>query len=129
MARRSRKQQSVVRETVAAYRVDTHGHAASLAVSATEAKNRFGPLLESAMRGHPVLITRHDVPKAVLLSIAEFESLVRAAEPNLESLSREFDTLLDQLQSKGSRNALKRAFDAAPAELGRLAVAHARRRG
>ena len=47
----------------------------TLTVTATEATTRFGPLLEPAIAGGAVLITKHDTPKAVLLSMAEFEAL------------------------------------------------------
>lgn len=100
----------------------------TITVTATEAKNQFGPLLESAMHGRAVVITKHDTPKAVLLSMEEFESLVRASRPNLESLSAEFDTLLAEMQSPANLRALKAAFEASPSELGRAAVAHAKRR-
>jgi len=101
----------------------------ALKVTATEAKNRFGPLLEKAIQGRSVVITKHDTPKAVLLSIAEFELLVRSKQPSLDTLTNEFDSLLARMQTASSRNALKSAFGTAPAELGRLAVANARRRG
>lgn len=100
-----------------------------LTVTATEAKSRFGPLLETAMRGGAVVITKHDTPKAVLLSMAEFEALGGSRPPDLKALSREFDGLLARSQTAGRRKALKSAFDATPKELGRLAVAHQRRRG
>jgi antitoxin Phd len=107
-------------------------HAATttaLTVTATEAKTRFGPLLETAIRGGAVVITKHDTPKAVLLSIAEFEALGGSRQPDLKMLSKEFDGLLARLQTPASRRALKSAFDATPKELGRLAVANQRRRG
>ena len=43
---------------------------ARLTVTATEAKNSFGPLLEIAIQGSSVVITKHDRPKAVLISVA-----------------------------------------------------------
>ena len=101
----------------------------ALTVTATEAKTRFGPLLEAAIAGGAIVITKHDVPKAVLLSMAEFEALGGARLPDLNVLSKEFDGLLARLQTPSSRSALKSAFDATPKELGRLAVAHRRRRG
>jgi antitoxin Phd len=102
---------------------------ATRTVTATEAKTRFGPLLETAIRGGSVIITKHDTPKAVLLSMAEFETLGGARPPDLNALRDEFDSLLARLQTPKNRKALKSAFDAAPKELGRLAVAHQRRRG
>jgi prevent-host-death family protein len=101
----------------------------TLTVTATEAKTRFGPLLETAIRGGSVLITKHDTPKAVLLSIAEFEALGGSQPPDLNALSDEFDSLLARLQTPRNRKALKAAFDASSRELGRLAVANQRRRG
>jgi antitoxin Phd len=103
-------------------------HAAMTTVTATEAKTRFGPLLETAIRGGSVVITKHDAPKAVLLSIAEFEAL-GGLPPDLNALSAEFDGLAARLQTPGRRKALKSAFEATPRELGRLAVANYRRRG
>jgi prevent-host-death family protein len=107
-------------------------HAATstaLTVTATEAKTRFGPLLETVIRGGSVVITKYDTPKAVLLSMAEFEALGGSRPPDLNALSDEFDNLLVRLQMPGNRKALKSAFAATPRELGRLAVANQRRRG
>ena len=107
-------------------------HAATstaLTVTATEAKTRFGPLLETAIRGGSVVITKHNTPKAVLLSMAEFEALGGSRPPDLNALSDEFNTLLAGMQTPRNRKALKSAFQATPKELGRLAVANKRRRG
>jgi len=101
----------------------------ALTVTATEAKTRFGPLLETAIRGGAVVITKHDTPRAVLLSMAEFEALGGSRQPDLKTLSKEFDGLLARLQTPASRRALKSAFDATPKALGRLAVANQRRGG
>jgi antitoxin Phd len=101
----------------------------ALTVTATEAKTRFGPLLEAVIRGGSVVITKHDTPKAVLLSMAAFEALGGSRPPDLDALSDEFDTLLARLQTPGNRKALRSAFEASPSELGRLAVANQRRRG
>jgi antitoxin Phd len=107
-------------------------HAATgsaLTVTATEAKTRFGPLLETAIRGGSVVITKHNTPRAVLLSLEDFEALGGSRPPDLNALSGEFDGLLARLQKPRNRKALRSAFDATPSELGRLAVANQRRRG
>lgn len=101
---------------------------ARLTVTATEAKNGFGPLLEKAIQGRSIVITKHDRPTAVLISVAEFEALVRRREPTLASLTKEFDSVLVRMQSASSRRGLEAAFQASPAELARLAVANAKRR-
>src|SRR6185369_10117985 len=67
------------------------------AVPATRFKHEFGAILEDVALHGAVTITRHDAPKAVLLSYAEFESLVKSREPALDHLSAEFDGLLQRM--------------------------------
>jgi prevent-host-death family protein len=97
-------------------------------VAATRVKNEFGQILEQAMHGGAVAITRHDTTKAVLLSIGEFESLIGARARTLDSLTNEFDALLAGLQTPRSRRGMKTAFNASPAQLGRAAVKGARKK-
>ncbi len=91
-------------------------------VAATRVKNEFGTILDKAMRDGAVAITRHDTARAVLLSYEEFESLAKARSGNLDSLSEEFDELLETMQSPKVKKSMKAAFAASPAELGRSAV-------
>lgn len=97
-------------------------------VTATEAKNAFARILETVMQGVVVIITKHDAPKAVVLSMDEFHALSRAGETRLDTLSEEFDALLDRMQTPSARGAMKRAFGASPKQLGKAAVAAARTR-
>ncbi|HWW82788.1 MAG TPA: type II toxin-antitoxin system Phd/YefM family antitoxin [Vicinamibacterales bacterium] len=97
-------------------------------VSATKAKTEFGRVLDMAIQGDAVIITKHDSPKAVLVSFEEFNALVQAKKGVLDTLSDEFDELLAQMQAPNSRAAMKAAFGATPAQLGEAAVAAARRR-
>jgi prevent-host-death family protein len=97
-------------------------------VTATEAKNKFGRILERAMQGDVMFITKHDGAKAVLLSVDEFNTLSRATEVNLETLTGEFDALLSRMQTSKARAGLKAAFHASSKELGRAAVAAAARK-
>ncbi len=92
------------------------------AVAATRVKNEFGQILEQATHTGAVAITRHDTTKAVLLSVAEFESLVSARSQPLDVLTNEFDELLAGMQTQKSRKGMKAAFNASPAQLGRAAV-------
>jgi prevent-host-death family protein len=100
----------------------------SVAVSATEAKNKFGRLLEAVIQGGQVVITKHDSPKAVLISMDEFNSLSKAHNAELDSLSEEFDKLLAGMQTPSARTGMTAAFHATPNELGKAAVAAARKR-
>jgi hypothetical protein len=76
-----------------------------------------------------VVITKHDAPKAVLLSVDEFTALTKVTEGALDTLSAEFDTLLARMQTPRARAGMKAAFAASPKELGKAAVAAARKRG
>jgi prevent-host-death family protein len=96
-------------------------------VPATRAKNEFGAILEKATHGGAVAITRHDTPKAVLLSYDEFESLVNARSRSLDNLGAEFDELLARMQTPKAKKAMDAAFNASPARLGRAAVKAARK--
>ena len=76
-----------------------------------------------------MVITKHDVPKAVLISVDEFDALSRAFRGELDTLTDEFDGLLARMQTPVARAGMKAAFDASPKQLGRAAVAAARKRG
>jgi len=97
-------------------------------VPATQAKNSFGEILDRVAASGAVAITRHDVPKAVLLSYEEFESLSSARSETLHALSAKFEGLLERMQTPAARKGVEAAFNATPAELGRAAVKAARRR-
>ena len=97
-------------------------------VTATNAKRDFGKLLEAAIRGRVVVITKHAAPKAVLMSVEQFNGQSRPSEPNLDTLTRHYDALVARMQGPKARAAMQAAFDATPEELGRAAVAGARRR-
>jgi prevent-host-death family protein len=97
-------------------------------VSATDAKHLFGSVLESAIRGERVVITRHETPRAVLISWEHYRELTAPPLPTLDELTAEFDALLAKHQTPRARKGMKAAFDASPEQLGAAALAGARRR-
>jgi antitoxin Phd len=98
-------------------------------VSATDAKNEFGRILEKVIQGGTVVITKHHDPKAVLMSIRDFNEISRANRVKLDTLSGEFDALLARMQTRAARAAMKSAFNASPKQLAKAAVVAARKRG
>jgi antitoxin Phd len=92
-------------------------------VSATEAKNSFGSVLDKVMAEGRVAITKHDEVRAVLLSLAEYESLLRSQQDPLASLGQEFTSLVERMQGPKARTAGRALFEATPARLGRAAKA------
>ena len=95
-------------------------------VAASEAKNQFGQVLETALRDGAVVITKHDTPKAILMSIEELEAI--AVRGRLDTLAREFDDRYAHMQQPGFDKALSNAFGATPKQLGAAAVKAARKR-
>jgi prevent-host-death family protein len=108
---------------------DWRGPRRTTSITASEAKNEFGRVLDTAMQGALVVITKHDAPKAVMMSMDAFNALSGATEIQLEALSEEFDALLDGMQTPKARAAMKRAFGASSKQLGHAAASAARRRG
>ena len=98
-------------------------------VSASEAKSEFGRVLEMAIQGGAVVITKHDAPKAVLISVENFNALSSAADTKLDTLNQEFDALLARMQSSKAHRGMKAAFAASGKRLGKAAVAAMRSRG
>src|SRR5436309_2043130 len=97
-------------------------------IQATSAKNQFGRLLESAIQGRSIVITKHDVPKAIMMSMDEYNAHTGEARPKLNLLTEEFNALLDSTQTPKARAAMKSLFKATPKQLGRVALAAARKR-
>src|SRR5262252_2888789 len=95
--------------------------------TATAAKNSFGALMDALAARGAVAITNRNAPRAVLLSIEEYESLVAKIPDPLESLRSEFDDLVGKMQTPRAKKAVDALFAATPDELGDAAVKEARR--
>ena len=63
-----------------------------------------------------------------MISIDHFQSLQEAPQAKLNTLTEQFDTLLERLQSPKSRRGMAAAFRADNKQLGKAAVAAARKR-
>ncbi len=100
-----------------------------VSVTASVAKSEFGRVLETALHEGAVVITRHNAPRAVLISVEQFNALAGASETVLDTLDREFDALLDRMQTPGTRRGLKMAFSTSGKDAGKAAVAAVRKRG
>lgn len=97
--------------------------------SATEAKNSFGRVLDTAFSQGMVAITKRDRATAVVLSLDAYQALLDAQSKPLDALSHEFDALLQHMQQPQARRAVMDAFDASPEELGQAALQAAHRPG
>ena len=92
-------------------------------ISATELKNATADVFEQVAARRAVAITRHDKPRAVLLSIDQYEALTAQHNPPwLEKLHEEYSGLLDRMQGPEQRAAAEKLFKATPEELGEAAL-------
>jgi prevent-host-death family protein len=63
--------------------------------SVQDAKSRFSQLLNTCLSEGPQVISRHEVEKAVLVSITEWKRLNKSARPSLKALLLAEDDRLD----------------------------------
>jgi prevent-host-death family protein len=96
-------------------------------IPASEAKNRFAAVLENVSKGQDVFITKHNAPKAVVISVERFRALSAATMSMLDKLTADFDVRLARMQTPEAQRAMKKAFSASVGELGNAAVKAARR--
>jgi|SRR6185437_8695028 len=94
-------------------------------VSASDAKN-VGRILDYVATAGGVTITRRRTPLAVVIPVETYTRLLAAEENALDTLTSEFDALLERMQRPGMADAMERAFQMSPAQLGAAAVAQAR---
>ena len=90
-------------------------------VSSSDAKNRFGRILERVTKEGGVAITLRNEPRFVVISVETYQRMARADSRSLDTLTDEFDALLDRMQAPGARTAMERAFSMTPEELGHAA--------
>ena len=91
--------------------------------TASEAKHKFGQLLDAALRTGPVTITKQHKPTAVLISLEDYRALTQAEDRTLAVLSAEFDRRFAVMQAPGAAAAMQRAFDTPVTRLGAFAAA------
>jgi antitoxin Phd len=92
-------------------------------ISATDLKNATADVFEQVTSKRTVAITRHEKPRAVLLSVEQYEALTGQQNPDwLEKLHEEYRGLLDRMQGPEQRAAAEKLFRATPEELGEAAL-------
>jgi antitoxin Phd len=99
----------------------------TLTLPSTEVQGEFGRVLDQAARDQDIVITRHDVPRAVLISASRYRELVGREMAVLDTLRGQLDALYARMQTPEVEAGTERGFNASPAEMGRAALAAARR--
>jgi prevent-host-death family protein len=97
-------------------------------VTATELKHSTADVLDQVSGGKAVAVTRHDKPRAVLISVEQYQELTGGDGDWLARLHEEYRGMLDRMQTPEQKEAALRLFAATPEELGAAAVRGAQRR-
>ncbi len=98
-------------------------------VSATMLKNSISDVFDQVHSSGAVAITRHDKPRAVLLSVEDYEGLKAAFEEPLQKVREHYDRMFERMQTAEQAAGAERAFYASPEDMGRAAVEAAIRDG
>lgn len=91
-------------------------------MSATQLVSGIQKVTSAVMAHGAVVVTRHDEPTMVLMSVDRYLELGKAAEPDLDDLTRQFDSMFAQMQDPQAHARMADAFAMTPAELGESAV-------
>lgn len=91
-------------------------------ISATELKNATADVFEQVAAHRSVAITRHNKPRAILLSIEQYETLTGQHHDWLKDIYAEYQEMFDKMQKPEQRAGAERAFNATPEELAGTAV-------
>lgn len=91
-------------------------------VSATSLVAGMQKVTRTVMTEGAIVITRHDEPTMVLMSVDRYLKLEQAAAPNLDALTRQFDDMFAHMQGPDAAQGMADAFAMGPEELGDAAV-------
>lgn len=72
-----------------------------------------------------MLVTRHDQPSLVLVSLERYREWEEASSPSLDALAREFDEMYGAMQTQGAADRMAIAFAMNPSTLGHTAASAA----
>jgi len=96
-------------------------------VSASRLVAGMQKVTSAVMTEGAVVVTRHDQPSMVLMSIDRYLKLREAAEPDLNNLTERFDAMYARMQAPGVADAMEDVFGMDPEALGDAAVQAAER--
>lgn len=97
-------------------------------ITATELKNATADVFDQVAARRAVAITRHDKPRAILLSLEQYQALIGDQPDWLEALHAEYRGMLDQMQGPEQRAGAEKLFSATTEELGEAALWGARQK-
>ena len=91
-------------------------------ITATELKNSTADVFEQVAAKQAIAITRHEKPRAILLSVEQYEALAGQRPEWLEKLHEEYRGMLERMQGPEQRAGAEKLVRATPEELGQAAL-------
>jgi prevent-host-death family protein len=99
----------------------TRSPAATVTLPSSAVQNEFGRILDQ-VREQDIVVTRHDIPRAVLVSAERYRELVGREADVLETLQAQFDALYARMQTAEVQAGTAQGFRATPADMGKAAA-------
>ena len=93
--------------------------------SATKLASGMQAVASTVMARGAVVITRHEKPTMVLMSVERYLQMAQASEPDLEALTHRFDDMFARMQGEAAARAMDDAFAMDSSALGEAAIAAA----
>jgi prevent-host-death family protein len=101
--------------------------AAMTAVTITQFKEAAREVVDQVAQHGPIAILRHKSADAVLISVSDYLEYMRLKRERLDFLTQRYDDLIARMQGREAVAGVDALFSATPGELGRAAVAAAKR--
>ena len=92
-----------------------------------EARDEFSSLLRKVSRHGTVILKKHDLNKAVVMSYEQYTELTRSNPGFPTRIATTHDALFEAMQAPTARQAMRSAFAASLEEMSKSAVSAARR--
>lgn len=86
-------------------------------ISVTDLKKRLSSVLGRVVHHQPVVISRHDQPTAVLISLKDYTQLVEQIPDPIEALRQQFSHLLQRASAPGADAASDQVYTGTPGDL------------
>jgi antitoxin Phd len=93
----------------------------------TEFKERAREVIDLVEDHKAVVILRHKMPDAVLISASDYVEFVKLRRERLNFLTQRYDNMVARMQTPEAAAGVDALFSASPGELGNAAVAAAKR--
>jgi antitoxin Phd len=93
----------------------------------TEFKKRAREVIDGIVGHKAVAILRHKTPDAVLISASDYVEFMKLRRERLNFLTERYDEMVSRMQAPQAAAGVDALFNATPEELGRAAIAAAKR--